>query len=66
MEQLESTSYLNGTIKILHDLSDWELAELYRSAMFTVFPSFEEGWGLPVGESLIFGRPCIASNTSLS
>ncbi len=32
--------------------------------MFSVFPSFEEGWGLPVGESLIFGRPCLASNAS--
>ena len=64
MAQLRSTGNLNGRIKILHDLSDAELAALYRSARFTVFPSFEEGWGLPVGESLIFGRPCIASNTS--
>jgi hypothetical protein len=32
--------------------------------MFTVFPSFVEGWGLPVGESLVAGRPCAASNTS--
>ena len=64
MDQLKSTSNLNGRIKILHDLSDAELAELYRSSMFTVFPSFEEGWGLPIGESLIFGRPCIATNTS--
>jgi hypothetical protein len=29
-----------------------------------VFPSFAEGWGLPVGESLFFGAPCVASNTS--
>lgn len=64
LEQLDSTSNLNGKIKILHDLTDVELAELYKSASFTVFPSFEEGWGLPVGESLIFGRPCIASSTS--
>jgi glycosyltransferase involved in cell wall biosynthesis len=62
--QLQSTDNLHGAIRILHDLSDYELSQLYRSAMFTVFPSFEEGWGLPVGESLIFGRPCVASNTS--
>jgi glycosyltransferase involved in cell wall biosynthesis len=64
MDQLTSTSNLDGNIRILHDLSDIDLTALYRSALFTVFPSFEEGWGLPVGESLIFGRPCIASNTS--
>lgn len=64
MDQLDATANLNGRIVILHDLSDMELAALYRGALFTVFPSFEEGWGLPVGESLIFGRPCIASNTS--
>lgn len=64
MDQLESTANLSGHIQILHDLTDFELAALYQSALFTVFPSFEEGWGLPVGESLMFGRPCIASNTS--
>ncbi len=64
MDQLTSTRNLNGKIEILHDLPDNELVTLYRSAMFTVFPSFEEGWGLPVGESLIFGRPCLASNMS--
>jgi glycosyltransferase involved in cell wall biosynthesis len=64
MEQLDFTSYLDGRIKILHDLSDSELAALYRSSLFTVFPSLEEGWGLPVGESMVFGRPCIASKAS--
>ena len=64
MEQLAFTSNLSGRIKILHDLSDSELAALYRSSLFTVFPSLEEGWGLPVGESMVFGRPCIASKAS--
>ena len=64
MDQLHSTANLNGRIKIIHGLSDAELAALYRSALFTVFPSFEEGWGLPVGESLMFGRPCLAASTS--
>lgn len=64
MDQLKSTANLNGNIVLLHNLSDTELATLYKSALFTVFPSFEEGWGLPVGESLMFGRPCIASNAS--
>jgi glycosyltransferase involved in cell wall biosynthesis len=37
---------------------------LYRHAQFTVFPSLYEGWGLPVGESLWHGVPCMTSNCS--
>ena len=45
-------------------LPDAELAWLYANAAFTVFPSLMEGWGLPVGESLWFGKPCVASSGS--
>jgi glycosyltransferase involved in cell wall biosynthesis len=44
--------------------SDEELAWLYGRACFTVFPSLAEGWGLPIGESLWFGKPCVASNAA--
>ena len=44
--------------------TDEELAWLYGRSRFTVFPSHAEGWGLPVGESLWFGKPCVASNTT--
>jgi glycosyltransferase involved in cell wall biosynthesis len=37
------------------------LAALYRRAHFTIYPSFLEGFGLPVMESLWFGRPCICA-----
>lgn len=33
----------------------------YRLARFTVFPSFNEGFGLPVAESLASGTPAITS-----
>jgi glycosyltransferase involved in cell wall biosynthesis len=48
----------------MHDASDSELVWLYENAKFSVYPSFYEGWGLPVAESLIRGVPCVASNTS--
>jgi glycosyltransferase involved in cell wall biosynthesis len=64
MDQLESTRRLDGAVVILNGMSDAELSRLYRDCLFSAFPSFEEGWGLPVGEGLIHGRPCIASGTS--
>jgi glycosyltransferase involved in cell wall biosynthesis len=48
----------------LNQVNDAELDLLYRHALFTVFPSLYEGWGLPVSESLAYGKFCIASNTS--
>lgn len=51
-------------VRLLDRPSDCELSSLYRSAAFTVFPSLYEGWGLPVGESLWHGIPCITSDAS--
>lgn len=36
-----------------------ELREAYREASFTVFPSLLEGFGLPIIESLWYGRPVV-------
>jgi len=45
---------------VLHGhVSDDELRELHRAAQATVFASWEEGFGLPVVESLWHGRPCL-------
>jgi glycosyltransferase involved in cell wall biosynthesis len=64
MEQLDNAGYLGGKIVLCLDPTDGELAALYRGCLFTLFPSFYEGWGLPVTESLGFGRPCLASNAT--
>lgn len=64
MALLEQTDNLGGRVRILHDLTDAALAEIYRHAQFTVFTSLVEGWGLPIGESLSHGTPCVASGTS--
>jgi len=62
--RLQKSRNVDGKIIVLGSLSEARLAHLYQSCLFTIFPSFVEGWGLPVGESLSFGRPCIASNAS--
>ncbi len=64
IEMLETSRYLDARVHILHDLSDAELDTLYDACLFTVFPSMVEGWGLPVGEGLAHGKPCVASATS--
>ncbi|WP_225766933.1 glycosyltransferase family 1 protein [Inquilinus sp. Marseille-Q2685] len=61
---LSKTNNLGGTVAVAETPTDAELAFLYRHCLFTVFPSLYEGWGLPIGESLWFGKHCIASKTS--
>ncbi len=61
---LDGTGYLNGKVLHLSEVSDAELFYLYSRCEFTIFPSFHEGWGLPVGESLWMGKPCLSSNAT--
>ena len=52
---------LNLPLRWEADADDARLLELYRWADLTVVPSLEEGFGLPVAESLWHGRPCVCS-----
>lgn len=62
--ELEQSRFLDGKIVWRQRVDDAELARLYASCLFTVYPSFYEGWGLPVAEGMAFGRWCLASNRS--
>lgn len=62
LADLAASSYLGGKIEHRPGLSDEELDEAYRSCLFTIFPSLCEGWGLPIAESLAYGKFCLASN----
>jgi glycosyltransferase involved in cell wall biosynthesis/DNA-binding SARP family transcriptional activator len=64
MKYIDQSGHLGGRLHILSNVSDQELTYLYDKCLFTMFPSFVEGFGLPVGESLAHGKPCIASNRS--
>lgn len=63
MDQLKACDYLGGRIIVLHNVTDGELELLYKNCILTMFPSFVEGWGLPVGESLAHGKICLCSST---
>jgi len=62
--ELEQSRFLDGKIVWRDRVDDAELARLYATCLFTVYPSLYEGWGLPVAEGMAFGRWCIASSTS--
>jgi glycosyltransferase involved in cell wall biosynthesis len=51
-------------VRVIHAPSDRELAWLYQNCLFTAYPSLYEGWGLPVGESVWFGKYCVASQAT--
>ena len=60
--QIAHDPAVRDCVVVRHDVSDAALAWLYRECAFTLYPSFYEGWGLPVSESLAHGKFCIASN----
>ena len=55
---------VNDKFVFLHDASDENLSWLYDHALLSVFPSFAEGWGMPIAESIARGIPCACSNTT--
>ncbi len=63
---LAGSRALRERVSMLHDVSDAELDALYRHCLCTVFNSHYEGWGLPVTESIGYGKvPIVADNSSL-
>jgi glycosyltransferase involved in cell wall biosynthesis len=55
----EDISAKNPRIRWLGVVDDAKLHKLYEEATFTVYPSFIEGFGMPILESLWHGCPCI-------
>jgi glycosyltransferase involved in cell wall biosynthesis len=56
------SGYLGGRILLLREICDADLRMLYSRSLFTLCPSFYEGWGLPVGEALAMGKICVCSD----
>jgi len=61
---VENDPAIKDKVIILDNVNDAGLSWVYKNCLFTVYPSIYEGWGLPVAESLAYGKMCIASNRS--
>ena len=53
-----------GKVRHLNIVDEAELALAYNTALALVFPSFYEGFGLPVVEAMACGTPVLASNAT--
>jgi glycosyltransferase involved in cell wall biosynthesis len=65
VDLLERCEALQGRVIELASCSDRELATWLRHAQALLFPSFAEGFGLPLVEALACGTPVIASNLAV-
>ncbi len=54
----------NGRIRFLGAVSEELLPSLYHASEFFVYPSFYEGFGLPVLEAFASGTPVVTANSS--
>jgi glycosyltransferase involved in cell wall biosynthesis len=62
LKMLKLNNIENRTIQISAD--EQTMARLYRDAMLFVYPSFYEGFGMPILEAMLYGCPVVLSDTS--
>lgn len=55
---------INKDIEICNNVDDTELNWLYENCLFSITPSFYEGWGMSVLESIARGKSVVCSGTS--
>ncbi len=60
----QSQSGSHSNVHHLGYVTDDDLAKLYSNALCLLFPSFVEGFGLPLVEALAFGCPIVSSDAS--
>lgn len=61
---LRSAPALRDAVLLLPDVPDAALPLLYRRALFVLYNSDHEGWGLPVTEAIAQGRAVLAPDHS--
>jgi glycosyltransferase involved in cell wall biosynthesis len=61
LERIQRLQATRRPLRYEGPVDDAALGRAYAACSFTVYPSLMEGFGLPVLESLIHGKPCICS-----
>ena len=64
LTELAKTMNIEQSLVLTNYVTDEELRALYSTCSLFVFPSFYEGFGLPLVEAMACGAPAIASNSS--
>lgn len=62
LNQLDNDNRIQDKIILLNNITDNQLLQLYQNCWFALYPSFIEGYGLPVAECLSMGKYCLSSN----
>ena len=62
--ELAQSLGIQESLRFAGHVSEEKLAALYRGALFLVFPSLYEGFGLPIVEAFACGTPVITSNVT--
>jgi glycosyltransferase involved in cell wall biosynthesis len=62
LHEIATNPAMEHTLIVLNHVSDGMLRSLYQRCSLVLFPSFYEGYGLPVAEALGYAKPCITSD----
>jgi glycosyltransferase involved in cell wall biosynthesis len=62
VDMVERCLPINGLVHEATNLNDTDLIALLKGARALLYPTFAEGWGMPVVESLTLGVPVICSD----
>ncbi|MBU2730158.1 glycosyltransferase family 4 protein [Acidithiobacillus caldus] len=63
-DYIEDKQYVGTWLHLIESAPETLLSLLYEKSLFTCFVSYAEGWGLPISESLSYGKLCVASKTT--
>ena len=65
-EAIRELASRTAGVRLLGFVSAEDKAKLYAHAFAFVYPSFWEGFGLPLLEAMAYGLPCLATETGAS